>query len=541
MSTAKTLAKGTAWILISALIIKFLAFIYYIILARTVPQEEIGQFFFVLSVVSIISLFSDLGLGSSAITRFVPFYAGQEKFNYVKKVLKISVSAGTIFSTLCAIFLILFADNISNFFSKPYLTPLFQIMASYFLIINFYSLAINFLQGRKLMKFVSYIQSIQEIFKIAITVIFLFFFGFAAESIAYGFVLSFLFAGIFGLFWALKEYKSLPKTNEVAKFIPLLKQMVPLGLTMVLISSMGLINSYTDRIMLGYFFPATESDIMIGIYTIVIAFSSIIGIFVGAIASIFYPVITELWAKKNTEEMQKTTTTVIRWILVSSIPMLLVMLIFPIQILTIVYGQNFASGYIVLIIASTYVFISFLSLPSQYILAAMNRLAPTAIIFFVTSITNVLLNFIFIPLYGINGAAFTTLISTIIMTSLFLITSKTTNIKFPKDIYKPVAAGILAAIILYLLATLFNFDEILINFVSQSITAKDTFSEILLKFLKVFVLGIFVLIAFSIYLIFLIKFKAFHKEDVEILAGGMRRAKIPEKYISFAERILLKP
>ncbi|PKP55436.1 MAG: hypothetical protein CVT89_08435, partial [Candidatus Altiarchaeales archaeon HGW-Altiarchaeales-2] len=36
----------------------------------------------------------------------------------------------------------------------------------------------------------------------------------------------------------------------------------------------------------------------------------------------------------------------------------------------------------------------------------------------------------------------------------------------------------MAAIILYLLATLFNFDEILINFVSQSITAKDTFSEI---------------------------------------------------------------
>jgi len=62
---------------------------------------------------------------------------------------------------------------------------------------------------------------------------------------------------------------------------------------------------------------------------------------------------------------------------------------------------------------------------------------------------------------------------------------------------------------------------------------------VLLKFLKVLVLGIFVLIAFSVYFVFLIKFKAFHKEDVEILAGGMRRTKSTGKWISFAERILL--
>jgi len=58
--------------------------------------------------------------------------------------------------------------------------------------------------------------------------------------------------------------------------------------------------------------------------------------------------------------------------------------------------------------------------------------------------------------------------------------------------------------------------------------------------LKVFILGIFVLIAFSIYFLFLIKFRAFHPEDVEILSGAMRRAKIPRKYISLSEKILLR-
>jgi len=392
------------------------------------------------------------------------------------------------------------------------------------------------------MKFFSYMQSAQQMLKTTLTVIFLFFFGFFAYSIALGFVLSFLFTAFFGWFYVLREYRALPsQTHQTeTKFILLLKQMVPFGLTIVLISSMGLINGYTDRIMLGYFFPGEESDIMIGIYTMAIGFSYGLGIFAGAIASIFYPVITELWAKKNTEEMQKTTTTVIRWILITSVPILIVMMIFPVQIMTIVYGENYASGSIVLIIASIGLFISYLSLPSQYILAAMNRLDVTQKIIAVGAITNVLLNFIFIPLYGINGAAFTTLISSVIMTALFLSASKTTRVKFPNDMHKPVIAGILAAIILYLIATFFNFDEILINFVAQSITATDTFSEILLKFLKVFVIGIFVSMTFLTYLLFLIKFKAFHKEDVEILAGGMRRAKMPAQWISFAEKILLR-
>jgi len=84
------------------------------------------------------------------------------------------------------------------------------------------------------------------------------------------------------------------------------------------------------------------------------------------------------------------------------------------------------------------------------------------------------------------------------MTILFLRQSKITNVHFPKDIYKPILSGIFAAIILYLLASVFNFDQFFINYASSLITQTDIISEILLKFLKVSILGIFVLIAFFI-------------------------------------------
>ena len=47
-------------------------------------------------------------------------------------------------------------------------------------------------------------------------------------------------------------------------------------------------------------------------------------------------------------------------------------------------------------------------------------------------------------------------------------------------------------------ATLFNFDEILLNYASSLITGTDIVPEILLKFLKVFIPGVFVLTAFFI-------------------------------------------
>jgi len=547
MSITKTIAKGSAWMILSAFIVKFVGFIYYIILARTVSQEEIGMFFLVLSVISIVLIFSNLGLCSESVKRYVSFYAKKERFNYVRKVLKISLSAGTIFSIICIAFIMLFTGSLSNFFHNPALAPIFYILASYLLIHNFYTVATSFLIGRKLIKFVSYIQSFQEIFKVILTVILLFIIGFKAESIAFGFLLSFLFAALIGWYWALKEYRKLPESNETADSFLLLKEMVPFGLTLVLISSMSLINAYTDRIMLGYFLPPETSASMIGVYTIAVAFSMVITMFGKAIGTIFFPLITELWAKKNITEINKITTTVIRWLSLVTIPVLLAILVFSKQILTIIYGQDYAVGYIALLLYSIRLFIFLFSLPSQYVLSAMKRLDVTRKIIAVGATINVILNFIFIPengvlapygIFGINGAALASAISLIIMAILFLKQSKITRVQIPKDIYKPIIAGLVTISLLFFFKPYMS--EILRTLIPGLIQPTDIISEIIEKLLKIVVLGILVSTAFLIYLIFLIQLKAFHKEDVEILSGAMRRLKLPKKWILFIERVLLR-
>jgi len=536
MSTAKTLAKGTAWGLIGSFLLRFVGFFYCIILARLFSQEEIGIFFLVLSIINIVALFSNLGLGLGAVLRYVPFYVGEEKFNHVRGVLKISLTAGTIFSLICMVFVILFSGDLSNMFHEQKLVPIFHIMAFYLLIYNFYSIALGFLVGRKLIKLSSYLQGFQVFAKLILTILLLFIIGFVAKSIALGFLLSFAFAMIFGGYWAIREYKRLPKSDELVNNYTLLRDMVPFGLTMVFLSSLSLINAEFDRIMLGYFLPENNT-LMIGVYTIAVSFSSLILIFTYAIAGVFYPIITEFLAKKNISDISDTSLIFIRWVALSTVPVLLIMLIFPKNILSVIYGEKYVGGYLVLMLYSLGLFIYSFSFPIQNILSGMKRLDVTLKIMGFGALVNIISNLILIPRYGINGAAFASAISYSLMAVLFFYKRRITRLKIPRDIYKPMVAGIVTVFPLIFVKP---FVGEFLALVPIIVTPTDVVTEIIGKFLKVSILGILASIVGAVYLAFLILFRAFVKEDVEIISGAMRRFNMSEKLITWVEGILLR-
>ncbi len=214
-STAKTLAKGTFWGVLSSFFIKFLGFFYTIMLPRLCPSKvEQGIFFYALSVVALIAAFSDLGLGPGALGRYVPYYIGRKEYNHARAVVKISLFAGTAFSIVCAVLLIYFAGDLSVFFNSPPLVPtivqVFYIMALYLFFMNFFLIAANFLGGLKMLKLSSHMNNIQNLAKLLLTALFLVFLGPYAVNIAWGFTLSFIVACIFGCLWAYREYRRIP-------------------------------------------------------------------------------------------------------------------------------------------------------------------------------------------------------------------------------------------------------------------------------------------------------------------------------------------
>lgn len=535
-TTTKTLAKGTFWGLLAMFFLKFIGWFYYIILARLVSPEEVSLFFLGFSIVSIATIFSDLGMGPVSMWRYIPFYAGRGEYNHVRKVTAVALVAGTVFSIVCMILLIVFAWDIASLFNKPELTPrlvpVIQIMAWYLLAYNFYSIVTGFLGGRKLTKYSSYVNSLQGLIKVVLTLVFLFLLGYSAGSISLGFVLSFFLASAIGIRWMIREYRKLPKSEEHVDNPRLLHEMVSYGVVIMALSSVSMLITYLDRIMLEYFIP---DPTVVGIYSIAIGFTAVLSVFSTPIGSIFSPVITEFLGAKNFQEIETTCSTCLRWMIMSTTPIFLVIILFSKELLTAVYGAQYGSGSVALIIYAAGLFIFSFSSPVQGVLSAMRRLDVSARIVFLGTVVNIILNLFLIPVCGMNGSALASAFSLFFMALLFLNIGKTVYFRMPKDIYKPVLAGALTLMIVAVLKpfiTVFSGDilNVIIN-ISPS-------SDLLGAVIKVCILGVFSLAVGLVYLVFLIILRSFAEEDVTLISGGMRRAGLPPNFVNLVKRVI---
>lgn len=532
MGIVSTIAKGTVWMFISALIVKLSGWVYYIILARTVSVNEIGMFYLVFSAISMVIIFSDLGLGSGAVIRYVPYYAGKKQFNHLREVVKTSVSVGSVFSLICASIVLFYSKQFSLFFKNEGLAPIVSLMASYLIVSTFYTISLSFLQGRKKLKLSSYVNSTQGIGKLVFTTIMILVFGFNAISITLGFILSFIFASFLGLYWSYKEYQSLPSSDDLVQRFSLLKEMIPFGLTAIAINSVWSVITSTDRLLLGYLLPVGRGTELIGVYSIVVGFSGLMTVFAVAVNSITLPLVSESYGKGNKAEIEETVKTALRWIALVTVPPLLFVLLFPEQILGMIYGKVYAQGYLTLAVYALGTFLLSFAYPSQNVLEAMRRLDVTVRIFVIGALLNAGLNYLLIPQYDINGAALASAVTyLVVMVLLFSASKRFVNVGFPK-ISKIAISGAITVVAM-LLAKSYMIDA------ADDIMGALSGSEVLGKVAGVLILGVFAMMTAAIYFAVLILLRGFIKEDVDILAGAMRRMNAPDSWIIAAQRILL--
>jgi O-antigen/teichoic acid export membrane protein len=115
------------------------------------------------------------------------------------------------------------------------------------------------------------------------------------------------------------------------------------------------------------------------------------------------------------------TKQVTKWIFIISLPVLIILLIFPEQIINLFWGTEYISGAIALrLLAIGYFFFSLSSI-SNNILASLGKSKIILYNLFAVSIINLGMNLLLIPNYGIVGAAFATMTSLSLWAILILL------------------------------------------------------------------------------------------------------------------------
>lgn len=401
----KNLVKGTTIILAGIILSKFISLIYRIIVARVGPYE-FGLFSLGLTLFGFIGIIATFGLDSSLPTYLVR-YKVKNLTGSIKKILTASSIFLSISSVFVAILLFVFSDTISVFFFHDQNLSIVLKILSFAIpfdvlrrVIFNCSKAFNKAEYEVYAKYL-----LENISKLIFTITFLMLgLGLFGLSLAYTFavVLSLLLGAY--LINKLKLFASSVDKIKGDNFKGVLIYSSPL----VFASLLFMLGLWVDTIMIGYFMGGEP----VGLYNAAGTLSQVMYIFPLALIGLFLPIATEAYAKNKS--LKEITTSSAKWISLLGFMIISAFILFPKEIINLLFGSAYLSSSVVLLLLSINCLIISYIMVFQRILMILNRTKLISLFCLIGVIANIILNLILIKIYGINGAAAATLLSTIL-------------------------------------------------------------------------------------------------------------------------------
>lgn len=395
--TEKFILKSSLLLASGNFAVRFLSYLYRILMGRYLSPSDYGMLALALSVQYLMIVFSSSGVAPS-VAKFVASSKEREEKS------RIAYSASFYYALIgvgFAFFLLLFADFIAlRFFKAQKMGGLIKITAFSLplgLAIASFSGA---LQGEKRMSYMSALLIAEQVFIIAFS-LFLLKLNFGAIGAAAGSALGFFAAGIFGLMVLHRAGLKISFSYSYSLFKEIFYFSVPVSLAAIA----TFLLAYIDVLLLGFFKTSFE----VGIYSAASPTSRLILAFSAALYATLLPSIAELKHSKNYSEIKKSVkfSAVLQGALL--IPFILISFFFSEKIITSLFGPAYASAaplFKILVLANAFLSI-FISLSAVF--QAMDRQALPAKVLIFAAALDVILNILLIPKYSLVGAAVSTL------------------------------------------------------------------------------------------------------------------------------------
>ncbi len=396
--TLKRVAKGGGMTLLSTFAKLGLRLVLEIVIIRYLSRSEFGLFSMAFAVSNILAVLSTAGL-VSALPAFISHQLAQKNYAKAQSALAVSFKITIMLSAILSLVLFFNAGFVSQrLLQKPALSEAIKVFA----------FAIPFIALMNLMS--SHIRSIQQVggkvfFKdimrpcVAIGLVFsVIMLGLSFRWVLIAYVASFLITSIALLLYAKRKIKAaIPKarlvsvTREVVKFsLPLLGMGVVAQLIM-----------WTDTLILGRFHPAE----VVGLYNGALRIVRIIPMLLIAVVFIYLPAASRLSASNDIESLRKVYAAVTKWLLLMTLPLFLCFFGVPELVLGKLFGVQYIAASSVLQLLALGL-LAFVALgPNSQTITALGRPNINFLCLLFSLVANVVLDIIFIPVYGATGAA----------------------------------------------------------------------------------------------------------------------------------------
>jgi O-antigen/teichoic acid export membrane protein len=383
--------------------IALLTFFTALFIARVTGDTGFGIYTTVFTWISIVSVGATLGL-DDLLLKQLPIYKGNKSTSKIRGILSWSNWLGLSFGLLCAIVLLLLA-NFSDietlnryanyFFWAVWVIPLFVLMH-----INQAAL-----RGLHLFGWGQFAEKFVQPFSLFLLL--LLFYGIQNYELTDEYAIlartiSFLITAIVALFLLFKftaDYKKEKASYEIKHWWGSCRYFA-------ITSLLYIVNTRIDIIFLSlYQIPEAE----IGYYNAALKLSDMALIPFAVLYTVTAPMFSTLYAKNKMEELQVFFTKTTR-LACFIITIILLFLVLGGEWFLGLFGENFKAGYPILLILCVTKFVHVFVGPVNYLLMMVNLEKEATWVLLASVLLTMGLHTVWIPLYGIEGAGYATLV-----------------------------------------------------------------------------------------------------------------------------------
>ncbi len=395
------------------------SYFFFYIIARIFGAQGVGIFSTSWTILMISSIFGKLGFDSS-IVRFIAGSVSRNENDHITFIYRKCLFIVFLSSCFVACLLWIFAPHILQIFfehsTNKYLIIIMGIAVVPFTIMQFNAESLRAL--KKITAF-SIFQN-GTIYFVSLLLLSLYLLFTKNVIIINITVLTAITILVIISFFLVKQYNVCSFQNIINRKISNVnlstREALNISLPMMLTNSLFFVMNWTDILMLGAF----TNEAAVGIYSTAVKIAALNTLALVAVNSIASPKFVELYNTSGLKKFRKFVwqTTMLNTSI--SLPIFLLIVITPKFLLTI-FGEEFISGDNALVILTFGQFFSAFAGPTIYILNMTGKENTVKNIFIVGTIVNIVLNYILIPIYGIEGAAIATAFSMVFWNSLSVI------------------------------------------------------------------------------------------------------------------------
>ncbi|MCF6297790.1 MAG: flippase [Flavobacteriaceae bacterium] len=409
----KQVLLGGALTFVFKIIGLILAYLVLIIITKKFGSEAFGRYSIVITVAQIIVIIFTFGFPSVLIKLLNDKNHFDEKLksDFLIKIIRVTF----ISSLFVSISLYFISDIISiNVFNDNLLSQYFKLLSLFIVPLMLHEVLLNYFRGlNDFKKYNIFLFVLPPLFFIIIFYLLNLNQYHEITTIkSYGFGISLVFVIEFILYKQLK-FSNLKKCDA--------KKIFKLSFPMMISGAILFLLNWTDVFMLGAMVTSKE----VGIYNLAFKIASVGLLIIIVINVVIGSKISELYNKNDLAALKNTINKSTQLITVLTVPLIFLIIYFSEEILGF-FGDDFIEGKITLILLSLGVLINAISGNVDQVLNMTNNQSVMKNITIFTLFVNVILNLILIPIYGMNGAAFASLISNIFLNlvSIYFIKKK---------------------------------------------------------------------------------------------------------------------